>query len=196
MAPVEWEIVLAVVEAVRPSRVLEWGSGGSTIELLREFPCIDRLVSIEHDPHWHRRVQRTVDTHWPHWLPTGDGRVDLRLVAPNEPLLEGATTAQELTWLRRSEREAGMFADYVRAGAPAVDVGSEPAPYDFVLVDGRARSFCLERAAEWLTMRGVLVLHDAQRTGYQRALEYWPGPVRLVKAWSQGQVAVCRLGDR
>ena len=39
-------------------------------------------------------------------------------------------------------------------------------PFDFILVDGRARVSCLTKAVDYLSDRGCLVLHDAGRTHY------------------------------
>ena len=45
---------------------------------------------------------------------------------------------------------------------------SKPRPFDFILVDGRAREACLERAHGLLSPRGVVALHDANRS-FRRA---------------------------
>ncbi len=52
------------------------------------------------------------------------------------------------------------FSDYV-------DYPATRGPFDLVLVDGRARRACLDRAPHYLTGRGCLILHDAGRAQYQ-----------------------------
>ena len=38
--------------------------------------------------------------------------------------------------------------------------------FDFILIDGRARKYCLMKAYELLSDKGIVVLHDANRTYY------------------------------
>lgn len=45
--------------------------------------------------------------------------------------------------------------------------------YDLIFIDGVLRETCLEKAKEILSEEGVVILHDAERTGYQKnILEY------------------------
>jgi SAM-dependent methyltransferase len=43
------------------------------------------------------------------------------------------------------------------------------APYDFILVDGRARVPCLEEAFDLMRPNGIVLLHDSNRRHYHRA---------------------------
>lgn len=43
--------------------------------------------------------------------------------------------------------------------------------YDFILVDGRARKDCLEKAFQIIANNGIVVLHDANRTAYHLPLK-------------------------
>ena len=63
--------------------------------------------------------------------------------------------------------EDGAYADLV----DYVDYPREGAPYDFILVDGRARTECLKRAFYWISDDGVVVLHDAVRKYYHEGLD-------------------------
>ncbi|MCS6798003.1 MAG: hypothetical protein NZ898_05670, partial [Myxococcota bacterium] len=53
----EWSQLLAVAAALEPRVIVEWGSGGSTLALLRALPSLERLVSVEHNEPWYRRVR-------------------------------------------------------------------------------------------------------------------------------------------
>lgn len=50
MHPIEYTQLTALLAAIDARTVLERGSGGSTQALLRDFPHLDTLISIEHDP--------------------------------------------------------------------------------------------------------------------------------------------------
>jgi hypothetical protein len=178
MHPIELSQVLAIVHSVGPRCFLEWGAGGSTRLLLERCSHIERYVAIEHDESWGLKVRARVT----------DPRLDLRLVPPDKPLaLASPTPDQEIEWHAQGERDETIFANYVRAA------GNE-AIYDAILVDGRARRFCIRRGFELLKPGGVLFVHDAQRVEYHDALHAVGDPVFL-EPWSQGQVALVRKHD-
>jgi predicted O-methyltransferase YrrM len=162
------------LHAVGPRVALEWGAGGSTAFLLRELPALDKLCSIEHDFAWFASVRAAVD----------DARLVLRyappdlLPTPDELRREGG-----LWWQRHAEREAAVMGSYVAA---AVTFGER---FDFVLVDGRARRFCLPQGWALLRPGGVMVLHDAQRPEYADAIPD-DARTRFVEPWVQGQICV------
>jgi len=175
MAPVEFSQVLAIVHAVGARCFLEWGVGGSTRALLERCPYIERYVAIEHDENWSRKVRTLI----------ADARLELREVPPDKPLsIASPTREQELAWHAEAERDEGIFKSYVEAaGADAV--------YDAILVDGRARSFCIRRGFGLLKPGGVLIVHDAQRTEYHDALRAIGRP-EFFEPWTQGQVVLVR----
>jgi predicted O-methyltransferase YrrM len=174
MDPVEYSQMLAVLEAIRPAKVLEWGAGGSTAAILRDCPFIQRHVSIEHDAAWAEKVRSTIV----------DSRLDLQFVAPDQPLVAQRPTGPEVVaWCARAERDLEIMRSYVQR--PALLEQS----YDFVLVDGRARSFCLAEGFRLLRSGGAMVLHDAQREDYRAALVAL-GRFRLLEPWKSGQIAV------
>ncbi|EDM76887.1 hypothetical protein PPSIR1_24714 [Plesiocystis pacifica SIR-1] len=189
MDPIELSQVRAVIETLAPKRVLEWGAGGSTRELLATCPFIERYVSIEHNREWHGRVREIVK----------DPRLELHLVEPArpEPPLPGAggkrpTTAdRELlkAWRLEAEQNPELMADYV-----ALPRTLDEHSFDFVLVDGRARSFCIREGFALLRPGGVVLLHDAQRPEYHEALRAVGRPVFL-EPWKQGQVCFVRKPD-
>jgi predicted O-methyltransferase YrrM len=176
MHPMEIAQVFAIFEAVGPRRVLEWGSGGSTATLLAEFDCIQRYVSVEHHADWYEHVRSAVT----------DPRLELRLIPPDKPLPPGKHSDKVLrAWERQAEQDRSIFAQYI--GFPR-SLGLE---FDLVLVDGRARTFCLAEGHAMLRPGGVLLIHDAQRAEYHAALTAL-GPHRFLQPWKQGQVCLLR----
>jgi len=175
MHAIELSQLFAVVEAVAPRRCLEWGSGGSTRALLEACPFIERYVSVEHDPTWHAEVTASVT----------DPRLSYHLVPPDVPHPDRKDRRAVIAWEARAEEQPEMFASYV--GLPRT-LGLR---FDFVLVDGRARGFCLEEGWQLLDPGGVILLHDAQREQYQPTLRAL-GRAVFLEPWKQGQIAFVR----
>ncbi len=129
-------------------RMLEWGAGGSTVWLAQNLPDSATLTSVEHDREWFYEVAN-------HLGNGGRGRRDnvrLLLREPTGPLGTNATAGED------DPSSLRPFID-------AVD-GER---FDVILVDGYARSACLDRARALLNPGGVVVLHDAQRPWYDDA---------------------------
>jgi hypothetical protein len=177
MDPVEHSQVLAALHSLAPSRCLEWGSGGSTQSLLASCEFVREWVSVEHDEAWYQQVRASID----------DPRLSLHHVLPDRPLPPGKhSEAEANAWNARAEHEPELMASYV--GRPRA-LGA--ATFDFVLVDGRARRFCIQEGFALLRAGGLLILHDAQRTDYHDALRAVGSPVFLTP-WKQGQVCLLR----
>jgi len=177
MDAVEVSQFLAAVTALQPRLALEWGAGGSTVFLLEHAPRLERLVSVEHDAAWYAKVRGLV----------ADSRLELHHVPASEP--EPTTdrlhwfTGPRNRWRRRAEEDADLLRDYVALPARL------GIAFDFVLVDGRARCFCL--AAGWRLLRpgGVMMLHDAQRPEYRQAIAALPA-ARFLSPWRRGQICL------
>lgn len=176
MAAEEFAQLLALLHTLAPARCLEWGSGGSTRALLEQCPFVERYVSIEHDRTWYDKVRSAV----------ADPRLELHHVPPEEPPPPRSRFRKlHQAWDARAERERPLLARYV--AFPAT-LGVR---FDFVLVDGRARSFCLAEGWSLLRPGGMLVLHDAQRPEYRDAL-FALGTPTLLTPWRRGQLALLR----
>lgn len=177
MDPIEHSQVLAALHTLAPKRCLEWGSGGSTQSFLRHCAFIEQWVSVEHDATWVQQVRDAIQ----------DVRLSLHHVAPDRPLPAGKHSEAEMNaWNARAEHEPELMSSYV--GKPRSLGG---APFDFVLVDGRARRFCIQEGFALLRSGGLLILHDAQRTDYHDALQAQGAHVFLTP-WKQGQVCLLR----
>lgn len=156
----------------RDDRVFEWGSGGSTVFLGSR---VESLVSIEHDLEWHRRVKAELGR-------LGLSRVDYRWIAPEpEPPAEqryssGHSTARGLGFR--------AYVETIR------DFSDES--FDLILIDGRARTSCLEAAWNKVSRGGHVLLDNSDYARYQPFLTTPEGFVRrdFVGASPYG-VAVC-----
>ena len=135
-------------------RVFEYGSGGSTIYLARRA---GELVSVEHDEAWYARVSRV--------LASADiGNCDYLLRPPEAMPSDDSSsvcTSNMKEWWGLS------FNTYVRT------IDRYPDGYfDLVLVDGRARPFCIEAAARKVRVGGCILLDDSQRRAYSGAKSF------------------------
>jgi len=176
MAPVEFSQLLAILGATEPRSVLEWGAGGGTLATLERGPFIETYVSVEHNADWHAEVQSRVR----------DDRLSLHLCQPDQPLQKDNPTKEErIAWDARAEVDPALMHTYVHFPET---LGMN---FDFVLVDGRARCFCIAAGFALLRPGGVLVLHDAQREEYHAALKALATPTFL-DPWEQGQICVIR----
>lgn len=159
---------LAAADAVddflreRPdARVLEWGSGASTVWLARRAGSV---VTVEHDPGWAARTARA--------LAARDlDSVELRVVEPR-PGPAGV----------RSAKRGFEGLDFT-AYADAID--DLDGDFDLVVIDGRAREACLVRAIDRLADGGVVVFDNVDRARYRAAIEALG--TRLRVRWTRGR---------
>jgi hypothetical protein len=181
MDAVEYSQITAAVTALQPKRLLEWGSGGSTVDFLKRYASIERLVSIEHHPLWFEKVKAAVsDPRLAYFLKEG---------ASEEPKPEffGLYTAKRAAWRRRAETDRSIFKDYVEHPATL------GLTFDCIFVDGRARNFCIETGWDLLDRGGLMIIHDAQRDIYHETIAKM-GAATYLTPWRHGQV--CLLPKR
>ncbi|MCG3268811.1 class I SAM-dependent methyltransferase [Yoonia sp. I 8.24] len=132
--------------AARPdARVLEWGSGASTLWLAARAK---QVTSIEHDLDWAREVQLRLDA-----SPNGS-KVALHHV--------GSQTKGNIGSNKRGF-DGQFFDDYVAA------IGDVSGDFDLIVIDGRAREACLTAAISRLAPGGVILLDDFKRKRYRDA---------------------------
>lgn len=117
----------------KDSSVFEWGSGRSTLWLSQR---VRRLVSIEHDPVWFRRVTEA--------LRAAEGcTVDYRLVPLDHPL----------------EAPTHPTYDPVPAYVSAIDRCGD-ATFDLCLIDGHYRQACVSAAVPHIREGGLLLIDN------------------------------------
>jgi SAM-dependent methyltransferase len=148
----EIDVIREVLLKLRPKSCLEWGAGRSTLYFPSMLPPGASWIAIEHDSEWAQAIREAQSA--PH--------VEVHAVAPNQ-----------FPWTDK-ERDGGRqdLRDYV-------EFARRFAPYDFILVDGRARVSCIEEAFDLLRPRGVVLLHDANRLHYHRAFGPYANQFRL-----------------
>jgi hypothetical protein len=175
----------AVLETIKPRFVLEWGSGGGTKFVLDNFKCIERYISIEHDDNWFKIVKENIK----------DPRLELNLVP-----LDGAHTHFEATRfppkMFQKKKHKKMFDEFrqITETEPKHTKTYVEKPkefnltFDFILVDGRGRNFCLPVAWELVRSGGAIILHDAQRPEYHKTLKDYSH--RMIRGWDRGQICL------
>jgi hypothetical protein len=151
----------------RPPTLLEYGSGTSTYYHLKTLASCGggRLVSVEHDLDWHRKLLRSFRRAF-------------------QPRITGETLTLELSGVTLS-------LDYLYrpahglTGCGTLDelrdyVQAPQGQFDLVVVDGRARKACVRHVLErgLLSEHGLLVLYEAGR-GHAD----WPVPSQREGTW-------------
>ena len=139
-------------------RVLEWGSGRSTVYFPKFLRSIQRAFdwrAMEFNQGWYERVTQRVAQ-----AGLGDQVhvdfhefIDPRLSWENH--VPDYDTDPELQKYLHSPKEEGL-------------------QFDLIIVDGRLRRRCLLEAINVLAPNGIVMLHDAHRTWYHCALDSYP----------------------
>jgi predicted O-methyltransferase YrrM len=141
----------AFLKGRRQARVFEYGSGASTIWLARRAASV---TSVEHDRPWYDLVKEKLAP-YPH--------AQLRHVAPDpEGQTDPSCVSEKPGWKGRS------FRAYVDA------IESIPGPFDLIVIDGRARPACLDRALHKIAPDGMILFDNSHRPAYRRAIASAP----------------------
>jgi len=152
-------------------KVLEWGSGLSTLHWMK---VVNTFVSIEHKDDWYNKIS-----------PDVNGNVEYHLVRPHSPkdddeldehvadllcragdpfVIDGITY-----WNTRDGFDWHCGIDYIRKPFEL-----EHRDYDVVIVDGRCRVMCAYMARYLIKDGGYLLFDDFQnRTYYHGILKYY-----------------------
>lgn len=181
--PIEFSQFEAICAALAPRRVVEWGSGGTTVAIPKRFPEIEQYLSVEHNATWHGRVRELADR----------DRVTVELCPPSdadpEPQMfdgQGQPIPEYAPWAERCEQDRTILQRYIEKPREHGDA------FDLAFVDGRARVHCIAEAWSLLTDGGVLVVHDAQRESYHPALRALGPEPRWLDPWVHGQICIVR----
>lgn len=140
MRPQEEAIVREVLTRLRPMRCLEWGAGFSTLQFPALLPDGATWLAVEHASEW-AEIMRTRNART---------NVTVAQVPPDATAWDGDGSADD-------------FAAYLAYPASL-------APFDFILIDGRARAAAAATAARIVAPNGIVILHDANRSAYAGAL--------------------------
>jgi SAM-dependent methyltransferase len=140
-------VIKELLERRRPITCLEWGAGYSTLYFYKYLGVGSRWISIEHDKLWFEKIKQLIP----------EERVSIYFVPPNQ-------------WPPTDPYGDGSlydFIDYVEFPKRFNE------KFDFILIDGRARKFCLMKAFELLKDDGIVVLHDANRRYYHESFKLY-----------------------
>ena len=129
------------------ARVFEWGSGASTVWLAKRASSV---VSIDHDAPW-------VEFSAPRLAEQGNASVEL---VPAD--------ARPDSNPRFVSGKPGYAGQTFRAYVDAID--GHDGLFDLIVIDGRARAACLEKAVGRLAQGGLIVFDNSHRSRYRKAI--------------------------
>ena len=112
-------------------RVLEWGCGGSTLEIAKR---VKRLISVEHNLGWYQKVKP--------------------LLPENASLVYIQRNFEEATGHDGTLED---YRDYIRFPMSFI---SDAFKFDVIFIDGRARVECAKVAVKVLKEGGTIFIHD------------------------------------
>lgn len=144
------------------SEGLEYGSGRSTTFFA---PYFESYVSIEHEEKWYNLVKEKLNT-----LP----QVKYFLIEAEQNVPQQHLSSEQQVFM---PVELFPVPDSLFKSYTDFILQFEPESFDFVLVDGRARTTCALNSIEKLKSGGLLVLDNSERARYKRiheALASWP----------------------
>ena len=134
--------------AARPgARVFEYGSGASTVWLAKRAGSV---ISVDHDAGW-------IDFARPRLAELGNATVEL-VEADSMPDPDP----------RFHSGKPGYRGASFRAYVNSID--RWPGAFDLIVIDGRARAACLEKALGRLAEGGLIVFDNSHRTRYRKAI--------------------------
>ena len=131
-----------------PNKVmLEWGSGGSTIEFSQH---LKKYYSIEHNKEWYNTINKEIKL-------KSLSNINYNYIPQNRPqILDG----------RQSEYT--QFKDYIDI------VDTFNTKFDIVLIDGRARRLCAQKIIPYLNEGAIVIIHDwVLRNVYHCVTDYY-----------------------
>ena len=134
--------------ASRPNAsVFEFGSGASTIWLARRAGTVH---STEHDKDWYDLMQSRIAAY---------PNIRLSCVQPDASLNDN-----RLYHSQKENYADKSFERYVHA------INQTGQIYDLIIIDGRARTACLQVAQSCLAKDGMIVFDNTKRTRYDQAI--------------------------
>jgi ADP-heptose:LPS heptosyltransferase/predicted O-methyltransferase YrrM/sulfatase maturation enzyme AslB (radical SAM superfamily)/SAM-dependent methyltransferase len=136
----EIELICFIIKYINPHNILEWGSGNSTLFFPHFIESSSIWHSVDHIYEWYNKIK----------LSNNHDNVKHHYILPNNPKFINQQLA------------GGTYDDF----RDYIDSPLEYGPFDLILIDGRARNACLEKATERLSPGGIVILHDANRIKY------------------------------
>lgn len=150
----EIELIVDLLKNLKPKNCLEWGTGTGTQFFTNFISTDSKWISIEHNKDWAITVIEQNKKH----------NVEIVLKEPNHEPIPGLYSGHLDASIHDGPYED--FKDYIEY--PEVK-----APFDFILIDGRARVPCLIKAKDMLSDDGIVMLHDANRRFYHEGFRHY-----------------------
>lgn len=135
-----------LVMNLQPKKILEWGAGYSTHYFPRILKGKFEWLSVESDGEWFSHLQEL----------NQNPNVKIELVPGN---IVGNFGFE-------NDGSYEEFQDYI-------EYPTHLAPFDYIVIDGRARSECLKKAFDLLSDKGVVVVHDVNREYYHEYFDLY-----------------------
>ncbi|WP_226390705.1 class I SAM-dependent methyltransferase [Penaeicola halotolerans] len=140
----ELDIILEVITKKQPKRSLEWGSGFSTLWFPSLIEKRDLWLALEHEEDWAKLIQSK----------NTDDKVRIDYVASEIP-----------GWNNKEDyKKDGTYEEF----KSYVEYPEQFAPFDFVMIDGRARIDCLKKAFDIVNDDAIIIFHDCNRPHYHK----------------------------
>ena len=147
-----FEVIEWLSRYLRPNMaVFEFGSGASTIFFGQR---VRRLVTVENNPEWFRKVVAAVASH---------GLSNCECILREPEALDGVRPlyAPGSYTSNKSEFERNTFKKYVES----IDAFPDRS-FDLIVVDGRSRASCVMHSISKVRNGGYLLLDDSHRSQY------------------------------
>jgi len=143
--------LVSLAEQKECLNILEWGSGKGTVyfsKFLKGENINFKWVAIEHFVPWYEKVSAMLKEH---------------NLSDNVKCFLKSPTCEE----DKNIQETLDLDEYINFPST---LGVK---FDFILVDGRKRKECLEKASSILSPDSVVILHDAERPWYHEGCKHY-----------------------
>ena len=164
--------IRAIMECIElfdyPIRVLEWGSGASTVFFSGLTQQKSNWLALEHSLDWYKEVAKMLEKF-------SSPGVMVKHIQNDLDYLEG-----------KDDGTYKQFENYINYPSQ-----SDLQPFNIVIVDGRARVECMKIGWKVLEEQGVMILHDAQRQEYIPGIPEQAFTIRIINpdVYSEGYLS-------
>ena len=131
-------------------KVFEYGSGGSTLFYAKR---VSEVISVEHDESWFLHLKSVINE-----KKIENVKLNLKIPVSYETLLNGQTPYKSV---HKKEYSEFVFNEYVNF----ID-SFEDNYFDMIVIDGRARPYCLKHSLSKLKPGGYILYDNFERKIY------------------------------
>jgi hypothetical protein len=133
--------------------VFEWGSGGSTLYIA---PKVKKIISIEHDEKWFKKVMKRLKS-------KKIINCECKLIKPEADFNKTNDSLKDLSQYKSNSEQflSFKFENYCKA----ID-GYPESYFDLIIIDGRARPSCILHSKNKVKIGGYILVDDSDRATY------------------------------